>query len=307
MSADDFPDFDLSFLDGTTGSDLTKLSKDLEDAAADLQAKSDSIDGNTEGTTVDQVRGELTDIRTALESSAANAAAAAAAFAAMKSAWDKWKADAPRQAEIAAAEQAVAALRKDLMEADPHHAALYRPVLDAAKDHLNDLIDRREAADAALAAALEEAQLKLGVQEDWEEQRGRVENPVPPEPVSAPPPGDSAPKSESTGEAAPAPGDSATPGAPGVAAAPADASSLPSTATSPSAADTGTALSPAALAALGAAAGQQPQAQPGIRKESQHGAQSRAAWRCSWVVPPPNLHCSHRLQLQLHGTLQLHS
>ncbi len=258
MSADDYPDYDLSFLDGTTGSDLGALSKGLDSAAADLQKRASDLDGTAEGQTVERVHQDLISIKQALDTAAGRAASAAAAFQDMKNAWDTWKANAPKHAELVAAEKAVADAREALKAADNHHAALFRAALKRAQEALRDLIAKREAADAALSKALDEAKKKLGEGSGWgnrDEQSDKDGE----TPASAPGSGSPAPKTTT----APGPGSESPAAAstPAPAAAPAPATgAAPAPETAPSSTTNGSGLSPTTAAALGAAlAQQQPQ------------------------------------------------
>lgn len=161
MIADNYPDYDLAFLDGTTGKDLTAQGRGFDSDADGLQKSVNELNGLAEGHGVERVRGDLVSLGQSLRGVADQAAAAAAAHAAMKAAWDAWKRNAPRQAEIAAAEKKVAAATEKLRTATDHHAGAARAELKQAEDALRDLVARREDADAALAGGLEEAKRKL--------------------------------------------------------------------------------------------------------------------------------------------------
>lgn len=159
--ADQFPDPDLSFLEGTTGEDIAAVGRGLDESAQQLDRQTREIADQAQTATVDRVLDALVDIKKGLETAAAAADTAAAAFRAMQQAWEEWKANAPRQIEIVSAEQEVADARQQLMVADGPHAALFRRKLKAAEAKLTGLIERRKAADAELAAALEAAQSML--------------------------------------------------------------------------------------------------------------------------------------------------
>lgn len=225
MSMDEYPDYDLSFLDGTTGSDLAALGRGLENSASDLQRRTGDVTGNAAGETVTRVHADLVDIKQSLDQSAAAAAAAAAAFQAMKAAWNAWKANAPKHAELVAAEQEVERRKAALKAADNHHAALHRAALREAQEKLKHLIEKREAADHALADALESAQADLefaarsGVSN--EEKRSSPGTPAP------------APKPAEPGTPAPTPAPVPAPGAAAPAPAPAPGAALPGTSAAP--------------------------------------------------------------------------
>ena len=265
MSADDYPDYDLSFLDGTTGSDLAAMGKGLDSAATDLQKNADDLNGNAKGQTVERVHGDLVSIKQSLDDATDHATAAAAAFAAMKAAWDTWKANAPKQAEIAAAEQAVAHAREQLKSADNHHAGLARAALKRAQDTLRDLIAKREAADAALVEALEKAKAQL--KRSRVHDHGKPLDDGPGAPAHTAPPPKSAPKSSpapgSETSETPAPTSAPAPAAPAppTTLSDAPAAAAPAPETSPSSTTGGSGLSPATAAALGAALSQQGQQQ----------------------------------------------
>ena len=264
--ADKYPDYDFSFLDGATGIDLAAIGRGLDDATKGLELKSAEIADTAQTATVDRVQGELSDIRKSLATAATDAAKAAAAFQAMKAAWDTWKANAPRHAELVAAEDAVTKARADLI-AHSHakigpdsHVGLYRMALKHAEAHLRDLITRRESADEALEAALEQAKTQLlGKQEEGKTYSGSPNTPPAPPPAAAVP---TPPAAPAPGPSAPAPG--ASPGNDAPAPAPAaPGGELPSTATPPApetspSAGTGSA-DPSTAAALAALLGQQQQ------------------------------------------------
>jgi hypothetical protein len=155
--ADQYPDPDLSFLEGTTGSDIAAVGRGLDDAAQRLEKQTRELADNAEGATVDRVHESLVAIKQALEKAATHAGHAAQAFDRMQAAWETWKATAPRQAAIAFAERSVADARQRLMDADNAHAGLFRRQLKMAEAKLTELIEQRKEADAALAAALNEA------------------------------------------------------------------------------------------------------------------------------------------------------
>jgi len=245
--ADNYPDYDFSFLDGTVGSDLAVVGKGLDAAAADVQSHTRELSDTADGATVTQVHEDLVEIRDALSAAATNAAQTAEAFEVMKAAWAAWQAIAPRQAEIVAAEAAVARAREMLKASDNHHAGLARGALKRAQDTLRDLIQRREDADAALVEALEKARNMLALAATVDVSGERVGRRTPSPTTPAP----DVPKSTEPG--APSTPSAAAPSP--AAAAPAPSAELPAPGTSLSAAgDASTpALSPTAAAALGAA------------------------------------------------------
>jgi hypothetical protein len=187
--ADQYPDPDLSFLEGTTGEDIAAVGRGLEGAAQQLDRQTREIAAGAQTTTVDRVLDALVAIKKGLEEAASAADTAASAFRKMQLAWEEWKANAPRQLEIATAEQEVTEARQQLMVADGPHAALFRRKLKAAEARLTDLIEKRRAADAALAADLEAAK-ELLARIPWDVP---LPNPVPAPPAAAPGPTTSTP------------------------------------------------------------------------------------------------------------------
>lgn len=258
--ADQYPDPDLSFLEGTTGEDIAAVGRGLEDAAQQLDRQTQEIAAGAQTTTVDRVLDALVAIKKGLEAAAAAADTAASVFRNMQAAWEAWKGNAPRQEAIAFAERSVADARQRLMDADDRHAALFRRQLREAEAKLTELIEKRKAADAELAAALERAQAML------------IPIPGMPDPRVIVPPG---PAAAAPGPAAPGP----TVAVPGPAAA-APPAGLPGTAlpgaTPPpgtglsampetAGAATASGLSPAQAGALAAALSQQQQSQPPVQ------------------------------------------
>jgi hypothetical protein len=281
--ADQFPDPDLSFLDGPTGFNVAAVGRGLDDAAQQLEKQTRAITDIAQTATVDRVHEVLVGVKQSLDVAATNAAKVAQVFASMHTAWEVWKAHAPRQAEIAFAERSVADARERLMAAaaNEHHThtggkvtAECRAQLKYAEAKLNELIRHREDADKALADALASAeeQLKLIPNDPNSGKGGPPTNPSAPAPKSetpAPPAASvPAPAAPGPGASAPAPvGElpgTALPGAP----LSSPDTSLSATPETP-AATTGSGLSPAQAGALAAALGQQqqqgqaqPQAQP---------------------------------------------
>ena len=254
--SDGFPDPDLSFLEGTTGEDIAAVGRGLDDAAQQLDRKIGEIGDQAQTATVDRVLDALTGIKKGLDAAAAAANTAAAAFREMKQAWEKWKNDAPKQADLAAAEQTVEEASRLLREASEQdlepQVVFFRKALKAAEAKRKDLFEKRIAEDAELAAALERAQAMLPgftPPGDIENRRGTAtpgtETPAPGPTPSTPGPGASAPGGELPGTSLP--GATLPPGT--------GLSAMPETA----GAATGSGLSPAQAGALAAALGQQQQ------------------------------------------------
>jgi hypothetical protein len=269
--ADQFPDPDLSFLEGTTGSDIAAVGRGIDDAAQQLEQQTRVITDNAEGATVGRVQESLVEIKQALEKSAA-------AFDRMQAAWETWKATAPRQAEIAFAERSVQDARQRLMDAEDRHAALLRRQLKMAQAKLKELIEKRKAADAALAEALEAAGQNIprveiplplpggrtpGLPGGPMEEKPGTGNTTPGSPAPAPPaelPGATAPPAELPNVTAPAAPGGELPGA----GAPLPAPDTSLSGEAPAAVGGGNANQAAALAGLLGQQQQQaqPQAQP---------------------------------------------
>ncbi|MFA5710746.1 hypothetical protein [Mycolicibacterium sp.] len=221
MDLDAYPDFDLTFLDGSTGDDLTALSEGLETAAAGLNSATDDLTHAVEGETASAVHGEITAIRQTLESRSTEAASAAAAFTAMRAAWRDWQRDAPRQAELRAAAEAVKAAQNALADAaDGSSTTTARQNLKDAEAELRVLLARRKDADEALAAGLEKAGTKLSGRDGKREDRGgsfdrapgadKVENPAD-SPAGKSAPGSPAPAAAGRPSGTPAPAAAAAP------------------------------------------------------------------------------------------------
>lgn len=255
MSADQYPDYDLGFLDGETGNNLAAVGRGLESAARGLEDRIADLESNSAGTTVERVHGELIEIKQSIDKAAAAAAEAAAAFKSMQSAWKDWKANAPKHAELVAAEAEVAKAREALKAADNHHAGLFRGALHRAQDRLREMIKRREAADKALADALESTAFDLGAVGGLDSAKP-IDAETPPA-AAAPPAG--------TPPAAGTPPTAGTPAVgtpPAAEATPPPAGTAPETvSTTPSSESPAGSVSPAVAAALGAALTQQ-QPQP---------------------------------------------
>jgi hypothetical protein len=263
--ADKFPDPDLSFLEGTTGEDIAAVGVGLDEAAQQLDSQIRVIEDSASGTTVDQVQESLVAIKKGLEAAASEAGKTAQAFDLMKQAWETWKANAPRQAAIAFAERSLEDARQRLRDADDDEAWVMRIQLKYAEVTFNEMRDKREAADTALAAALDRAKDMLPSSGPILELPIAVDGTEPAPPAAAPGPvakTPAAPGSGAPGTAAAAP-PSGLPGAglPGATLPPGTGlSAMPETA----GAATGSGLSPAQAGALAAALGQQqqqPQAQ----------------------------------------------
>lgn len=265
--SDQYPDYDLSFLEGTTGDDLSTLSRNIDDSAKQLGRKIDEIPDAARTETTDRVYEDLVTIRQGLEKAADDVGKTATAFKKMKAAWETWKKDAPKQAEIAAAEKAVADAKETLRSAAGGPAAPNaRGLLKQAEAKLKDMVADRKRADKDLAEALEAAKDELGKLAPGWVPGGNdgKEDEVTPAAPAAPAP-------------APAPAAPAAPPAPGPAAsAPAPGGELPGAAPLPppdtslsggpeslpgAAASTG-GLDPAKAAAVAGLLGQAQQAAP---------------------------------------------
>lgn len=259
MDLSEYPDYDFTFLDGTSANDLTALGRGLEAAASDLKKTAAGLAASNKTTEVDKVYGDLVVIRQQLESQATAAVAAGAAVSAMKRAADTWKKTAPTRAELEAADTAVKQASAELSTtansgASGAEVGRLAVLLQQARDRFRDLRAARDSADKALVEAFDKVAKSLGGAHKKDEKRagnptvqnlpGGKPNPAAPAPSAAP---------------APAPAARSTAALPGTAPAPVAA---PSPATSPSSANE------AAIAALMAdqrRAGQPvqiPQAQP---------------------------------------------
>lgn len=85
--ADKYPDYDLSFLEGTTGDDLSALSRNIDDSAKQLGRKIDEIPEAARTETTERVYEDLVALRQGLEKAATDVAKTASAFNKMKAAW----------------------------------------------------------------------------------------------------------------------------------------------------------------------------------------------------------------------------
>lgn len=260
-----FPDPDLSFLEGTTGEDIAAIGRGLDDAAQQLEKQTRAIADQAQTATVDRVLDALVGIKKRLEEAAVAANQSAKAFEELKRAWETWKATAPRQSELAAAEQAVTEASGRLKAASEDGlvmvAAICRKDLKAAEAKRNKLFETREAADDELTKALVAAKEMIpGVLDviaprttNPDATSPKSETPAAPAPKTLPGPTATVP-----GPAAPAPGGelpgASLPGAP-LNSPGTGLSGMPET----PAATTGSGLSPAQAGALAAALGQQQQ------------------------------------------------
>lgn len=167
MDLSEYPDYDFTFLDGTTANDLTALGRGLEAAASDLQKTAAGLATCNKTTEVDKVHGDLVVIRQQLESQATAAVAAGAAVSAMKRAADAWKKAAPTRAELEAADTAVKQASSELSTtansgASGAEVGRLAALLQQARDHFRDLRSARDSADKALVEALDRIAKSLG-------------------------------------------------------------------------------------------------------------------------------------------------
>jgi hypothetical protein len=184
----------------------TTAARGLDEAGAAVdKIASGALPDVSAGTTIDDERGVLAEVRRSLNAAADAAAAAAAAEQEGHAAWQTWRKIAPPLSAVEDAQKAVAAAGKALSAAaGTSDAGAAREKLNAANSRLADLLQQRDDAARNLTEALKRATEHLRTR-----RRGKAEGDAPgnmtaPGKASVPEHTGAAPKSTAPGPAAPA-------------------------------------------------------------------------------------------------------